>query len=157
MDGQAAERIELGAPLARGEVQRAVVLGAGEAGRLLMAGLHQQGWVVLGLLDDDATKHGASIAGVPVLGAIDRLKDKSVWAGANRLVVAMPSASPSNPAIAVQPLRSEQSPPTAQPQIQAPVNNGAQESPLALRPPVKPAPPSTSGLGRDGDGGELGC
>lgn len=55
----------------------------------------------------------------------------------------MPSASPSNPAIAVQPLRSEQSPPTAQPQIQAPVNNGAQESPLALRPPVKPAPRNT--------------
>ncbi len=78
----------------RGEVQRAVVLGAGDAGRLLLAGLHQQGWVVLGLLDDDATKHGASIAGVPVLGALDRLKDKAVWGGANRLVVAMPSASP---------------------------------------------------------------
>ncbi|MBL8307472.1 MAG: polysaccharide biosynthesis protein, partial [Rubrivivax sp.] len=78
----------------RGEVQRAVVLGAGEAARLLMAGLHQQGWVVLGLLDDDRTKHGASIGGVPVLGALDRLKDTAVWAGANRLIVAMPSASP---------------------------------------------------------------
>ena len=77
----------------RGEVRRAVVLGAGDAGRLLLAGLHQQGWVVLALLDDDPTKHGARIAGVPVLGGLERLKDPASWAGADRLVVAMPSAS----------------------------------------------------------------
>jgi hypothetical protein len=41
-----------------GEVRRAVVLGAGAAARLLLAGLRAQGWVVLGLLDDDTGKQG---------------------------------------------------------------------------------------------------
>ena len=52
-----------------GEIRRALVLGAGDAARLLLAGIHQQGWMVLGLLDDDPAKQGARIAGVPVLGA----------------------------------------------------------------------------------------
>jgi hypothetical protein len=42
----------------QGEVRRALVLGAGQAARMLLAGLHHQGWVVLGLLDDDPDKHG---------------------------------------------------------------------------------------------------
>lgn len=79
---------------AQGDVKRALVMGAGEAARLLMAGLHQQGWVVLGLLDDDAAKHGARIAGVTVLGPLDAVADESVHAGANHLIVAMPSATP---------------------------------------------------------------
>ena len=38
------------------EIRRALVLGAGEAARRLLAGIHQQGWTVLGLLDDDPAK-----------------------------------------------------------------------------------------------------
>ncbi len=79
---------------AQGEVRRAVVMGAGAAARLLMAGLHQQGWVVLGLLDDDPAKQGARIAGVPVLGPLSAVTDKAVHGGARHLIVAMPSASP---------------------------------------------------------------
>ena len=79
---------------ARGEVKRALVMGAGEAARMLMAGLHQQGWVVLGLLDDDRSKHGARIAGAPVLGALDAVADKSVRGVTSHLIVAMPSATP---------------------------------------------------------------
>jgi FlaA1/EpsC-like NDP-sugar epimerase len=79
---------------AQGEVKRALVMGAGEAARLLVAGLHQQGWVVLGLLDDDRSKQGARIAGLPVLGALDAVADKAARSGANHLVVAMPSATP---------------------------------------------------------------
>jgi FlaA1/EpsC-like NDP-sugar epimerase len=79
---------------AQGEVKRALVMGAGEAARMLVAGLHQQGWVVLGLLDDDRHKHGARIAGLPVLGALDAVADKALRGGANYLVVAMPSATP---------------------------------------------------------------
>ncbi len=52
------------------EVKRALVLGAGQAAQRLLAGIHQQGWVVLGLLDDDPAKQGARIGGVPVLGRI---------------------------------------------------------------------------------------
>jgi FlaA1/EpsC-like NDP-sugar epimerase len=80
----------------RGEIKRAVVLGAGEAARLLVAGLQQQGWVVLGLLDDDRTKHGARIGNVPVLGpldALDALTQRRLRNSATHVVIAMPSAS----------------------------------------------------------------
>ncbi len=78
---------------ANSEIRRAIVLGAGEAARLLLAGLQQQGWVVLGLLDDDASKHGARINSVPVLGPLDALKGKPVWGTATHVVVAMPAAT----------------------------------------------------------------
>ena len=77
-----------------GVVRRAIVLGAGEAARLLLAGLHHQGWVVLGLLDDDPSKLGARINGVPVRGPLQALADKAVHAGATHVVVAMPAATP---------------------------------------------------------------
>jgi FlaA1/EpsC-like NDP-sugar epimerase len=76
-----------------GEIRRAIVLGAGEAARLLLAGLQQQGWVVLGLLDDDRHKHGARINGVPVIGPLDALRGKPVWGTATHVVVAMPAAT----------------------------------------------------------------
>ncbi len=52
------------------EVRRAMVMGAGEAAKRLLATIHQQGWIVLGLLDDDAAKQGARIGGVEVLGPL---------------------------------------------------------------------------------------
>ena len=76
-----------------GEIRRAIVLGAGEAARLLLAGLQQQGWVVLGLLDDDSSKHGARINSVPVLGPLDALQGKPTWGAATHVVVAMPAAT----------------------------------------------------------------
>lgn len=76
------------------EVRRALVLGAGEAAKRLLAGIHQQGWIVLGLLDDDAAKQGARIAGVPVLGPLEAVRDKGVRGAATHLVIALPSAAP---------------------------------------------------------------
>jgi FlaA1/EpsC-like NDP-sugar epimerase len=73
------------------EIRRALVLGAGEAAHRLLAGIHRQGWIVLGLLDDDRTKQGARIAGVPVLGPLDAVADKAVRGAATHIVVAMPS------------------------------------------------------------------
>ena len=78
----------------RGEPRRVLVMGAGEAARLLLAGLRQQNWVVLGLLDDDPAKHGAHIGSVPVLGPLTAVTDPAVRHGADLLVVALPSASP---------------------------------------------------------------
>lgn len=75
------------------EVRRAIVLGAGEAAKRLLAGIHQQGWVVLGLLDDDPAKQGARIAGVPVLGPLEAVRDKGVRGAATHLIIALPSAS----------------------------------------------------------------
>jgi FlaA1/EpsC-like NDP-sugar epimerase len=75
------------------EVKRALILGAGEAAKRLMAGIHHQGWIVLGLLDDDPAKLGARIAGVPVLGPLDSVDDKGVRGAATHLVIALPSAT----------------------------------------------------------------
>jgi FlaA1/EpsC-like NDP-sugar epimerase len=75
------------------EVRRALVLGAGEAAKRLLAGIHHQGWVVLGLLDDDPAKLGARIAGVPVLGTLESVKDRGVRAGATHLIIALPAAT----------------------------------------------------------------
>ncbi len=76
-----------------GDVRRAIVMGAGEAARLLVAGLPQQGWTVLGLLDDDPAKRGARISGAPVLGRFDELSDPRVIAGATHIITALPSAT----------------------------------------------------------------
>jgi FlaA1/EpsC-like NDP-sugar epimerase len=77
------------------EIRRAIVMGAGEAARRLLAGIHQQGWIVLGLLDDDPAKQGARIAGLPVLGPLDAIADKAVRGAATHVIVAMPAAKPS--------------------------------------------------------------
>jgi FlaA1/EpsC-like NDP-sugar epimerase len=76
------------------DLRRAIVMGAGEAARMLLAGIHRQGWVVLGLLDDDPVKRRARIAGLPVLGPLDAVRDKGVRGLATHVIVAMPGASP---------------------------------------------------------------
>jgi FlaA1/EpsC-like NDP-sugar epimerase len=75
------------------EIRRALVLGAGEAAKRLLAGIHQQGWIVLGLLDDDPAKLGARLAGVPVLGPLSAVKDRGVRGAATHLIIALPAAS----------------------------------------------------------------
>ncbi|MDL2337174.1 MAG: nucleoside-diphosphate sugar epimerase/dehydratase [Pseudomonadota bacterium] len=77
----------------QGEVRRAIVMGAGEAARLLVAGLPQQGWTVLGLLDDDPAKRGARISGAPVLGTFDDVVDPRVTAGATHIITALPGST----------------------------------------------------------------
>ena len=76
------------------EPRRAIVMGAGQAARLLLAGIHEQGWVVLGLLDDDPVKRRARIGGVPVLGNLQAVQDKVLRGAATHIVIALPSASP---------------------------------------------------------------
>lgn len=77
----------------QGDVRRAIVMGAGEAARLLVAGLPQQGWTVLGLLDDDPAKRGARISGAPVLGTLADLADPRITAGATHIITALPGAT----------------------------------------------------------------
>src|SRR6185295_17019214 len=77
-----------------GELRRAVVLGAGDAARRLVAGLHlRDGWTVLALLDDDPAKQGLRIGGVPVIGGLDRLREPDLVLSATHVIVAMPGAS----------------------------------------------------------------
>jgi FlaA1/EpsC-like NDP-sugar epimerase len=75
------------------EVRRALILGAGQAAKRLMAGIHQQGWIVMGMLDDDPVKQGARIAGVPVLGPLEAVEDRAVLGAATHLIIALPGAS----------------------------------------------------------------
>ena len=73
--------------------QRAVVLGAGAAAKLLIAGIQHRGWEVVGLLDDDRRKQGSTVSGVTVWGGLDLLQQPDLFDGVSQLIVAMPSAS----------------------------------------------------------------
>lgn len=75
------------------EVRRALILGAGQAAKRLMAGIHQQGWIVMGMLDDDPVKQGARIAGVPVLGPLEAVNDRAVLGAATHLIIALPGGT----------------------------------------------------------------
>jgi FlaA1/EpsC-like NDP-sugar epimerase len=74
------------------EVKRAIVMGAGDAARRLLAGIQHQGWIVLGLLDDDPAKRGARIGGVHVLGPLEGVQDRDLRGEATHIIVAMPAA-----------------------------------------------------------------
>ena len=76
-----------------GVPRRAIVLGAGEAARRLVAAIHRRdGWTVLALLDDDPAKRGLRISGVTVQGGIADLTLPHILAGATHVIVAMPGA-----------------------------------------------------------------
>ena len=76
------------------EQRRALVMGAGDAGRLLVAGIqHQQGWVVVGYLDDAPEKRGARVAGVPVIGTLQDATRQADLHGITHVIVAMPAAT----------------------------------------------------------------
>lgn len=75
------------------DIRRAIVMGAGEAAKRLLATIHQQGWIVLGLLDDDPAKLGARIGGVEVLGRLADVARPDVHAGATHVIVALPGAT----------------------------------------------------------------
>lgn len=76
------------------EQRRALIMGAGDAGRLLVAGIqHSEGWAVVGFLDDDRAKQGGRVAGVPVLGPLVQAREQALVHGITHVIIAMPSAS----------------------------------------------------------------
>jgi FlaA1/EpsC-like NDP-sugar epimerase len=75
------------------DARRAIVMGAGAAARMLLAGIHDQGWTVLGLLDDDPGKRRTRIGAIPVLGPLDSVRDWVARGLATHVIVAMPGAS----------------------------------------------------------------
>jgi len=76
------------------ETRRALVMGAGDAAKLLIAGIQHHGWVVVGLLDDNRRKHGQRIGNVPVLGPLDSAPRWASLHGISHIIVALPSATP---------------------------------------------------------------
>jgi FlaA1/EpsC-like NDP-sugar epimerase len=75
------------------DVRRAIVMGAGDAAKRLLASIHQQGWIVLGLLDDDPAKQDARIGGAAVLGTLADIARPEVHARATHVIVALPGAT----------------------------------------------------------------
>ena len=71
----------------------ALILGAGDAARLLIAGIQHQGWQVLGCLDDDPSRKGARIGTVPVLGTLEGVTQWASDKTATHIVIAMPGAT----------------------------------------------------------------
>ena len=71
-----------------------IVIGAGQAGANLVRELSRSAeWRLVGLLDDDETKHGREIHGYKVLGNIADLPDCSARYKAQAAIIAMPQSS----------------------------------------------------------------
>ena len=71
-----------------------LVLGAGYAAATLLNDLiRAREWQVVGLLDDNAAKHGRMVAGIPILGGMNDLAEQAQRLGATHAILAMPSAS----------------------------------------------------------------
>jgi FlaA1/EpsC-like NDP-sugar epimerase len=71
-----------------------LVVGAGEAGARLTGELSRsRQWRVVGLLDDDAAKHGRLLRNVNVLGPIAGLPHWARKFGVRKVIIALPSAA----------------------------------------------------------------
>ena len=77
--------------------ERVLVLGAGNAGRLVIEGLLREkhmGFDILGFLDDDDRKKGTYISGKKVFGSIKHFPKFVKELGIRTIIIAMPSLPP---------------------------------------------------------------
>jgi FlaA1/EpsC-like NDP-sugar epimerase len=73
-----------------------LIIGAGDAGEMLVREVvrtHGRRYQPVGFLDDNATKHGERIHGVPVLGPIASVADAVAKSGVGEIIIAIPSLS----------------------------------------------------------------
>ncbi|MBA3557613.1 MAG: polysaccharide biosynthesis protein [Gemmatimonadaceae bacterium] len=76
-------------------VRRVLIIGAGDAGELLLREMHNNSrlrYAPIGFVDDDERKVGFRIHGVAVLGTTSRLLEVLVDHPADELIIAIPSA-----------------------------------------------------------------
>lgn len=76
--------------------QRALVVGAGEAGSFLVHQLQRNvawGFLPVAMLDDNPQLHGSAVNGVPIVGAISVLPDVVANFAVDVVIIAMPSAA----------------------------------------------------------------
>jgi FlaA1/EpsC-like NDP-sugar epimerase len=79
-----------------GRLKRFLIVGAGNAGEALLREIHRMPIVqyeVVGLIDDDPTKQGIDIHGIPVLGAVEQLPKICADRNIEEIAIAMPSAT----------------------------------------------------------------
>jgi Undecaprenyl-phosphate galactose phosphotransferase WbaP len=77
--------------------ERVLILGAGNAGRLVMEGLQREkhmGFDVIGFLDDDEQKKGTFIYGKKVFGSVKHFPRFVKELGIRTIIIAMPSLPP---------------------------------------------------------------
>lgn len=77
--------------------ERVLVLGAGNAGRLVVEGLLREkhmGYEIIGFLDDDEGKRGKAICGKKVFGAVKHLPRFIKELDIRNVIIAMPSLPP---------------------------------------------------------------
>lgn len=77
-------------------LQRIVIVGAGDAGASLakeFIGSPSRGFRPVAFFDDDATKHGKLVHGIPVFGRPEIVAEGKDLEGVVKAVIAMPSAS----------------------------------------------------------------
>ena len=77
------------------QARRVLIVGAGNTGETLLREIqknHASRYVVVGLLDDDATKLNASIHGVAVLGPLRRTADWVQRHQIDEIIIAIPTA-----------------------------------------------------------------
>ena len=82
--------------VASGRLTRLLIVGAGNAGEVLLREVHRMGtarYEVVGFVDDDPKKQGVRIHGVPVLGASERIKEIAQKRNVDEIAIAMPSAT----------------------------------------------------------------
>jgi FlaA1/EpsC-like NDP-sugar epimerase len=71
-----------------------LVLGAGAAAASLLRDLaNSDQWRAVGLLDDDAGKHGSAIQGVKILGALPQVGEIAARYSVTQAIIAMPGAT----------------------------------------------------------------
>ena len=77
-------------------VKRALIVGAGEAANMLAREIkrYPTGYRLVGFVDDDPTKQGTGLQGVPVLGTTYELADLAMKTGVDEIILAIPSAGP---------------------------------------------------------------
>ncbi len=76
--------------------QPVLVLGAGEAADSLLRELNRSGlWYAVALVDDNPNKIGRRLRGLPVFGPLSTVGDIAEKYGAKHVVMALPSAKPS--------------------------------------------------------------
>jgi FlaA1/EpsC-like NDP-sugar epimerase len=80
------------------ENKRLLIIGAGNGGEKIYREIHNNAnlqFTVIGFIDDDATKVGRKIHGIPVLGRISDIKRIAKKVNADEALIAIPSATSS--------------------------------------------------------------
>lgn len=75
--------------------KRVIIVGAGDAGRVLLREIRESDYMdytPVCFLDDDASKMGLTVDGVPIFGAVDRIREAVEHFSAQEVLVAIPSA-----------------------------------------------------------------